>query len=206
MSEEITFRVVFWILLLFLFVFNRLVPALRANQSGQKLMPDHEAEVNEEKITFALRLILGLLIMAFLIVYAIYPSFMDRIHFNLPAWLRWLGVIITTLGLIFWIYSQRALDRYWSPQLQFQKQHKLVIAGPYRSVRHPIYSAMFVWVVGLAIFTANAGFALLAVLTIYFLNSRVPKEELMMTKQFGEEYERYVQNTGKFFPKFRWHF
>jgi protein-S-isoprenylcysteine O-methyltransferase Ste14 len=74
-------------------------------------------------------------------------------------------------------------------------------------VRHPIYAASFVWAIGLAVFTANAGFVFIAVLTIaFFLILRVPKEELLMTKQFGEEYRLYVQNTGKFFPKFRRHF
>lgn len=207
MSEELTFRIVFWLHLFILYISNRVVPALRAKQSGQKLMPNHEAVENEGKTNFILRLILFLPFIALLILYSIYPPFMDLIHLNLPTWLRWLGVLIASIGLIYWIYSQWVLGRYWSPQLQVQKEHKLVTVGPYRAVRHPIYAASFVWAIGLAVFTANAGFVFIAVLTIaFFLILRVPKEELLMTKQFGEEYRLYVQNTGKFFPKFRRHF
>jgi protein-S-isoprenylcysteine O-methyltransferase Ste14 len=51
---------------------------------------------------------------------------------------------------------------------------------------------MFIWVIGLSLFTANMIFALLAVLTISFLILRVPKEEKMMIEQFGDEYKKYM--------------
>jgi protein-S-isoprenylcysteine O-methyltransferase Ste14 len=62
---------------------------------------------------------------------------------------------------------------------------------------------MFIWVTGLALFTANCIFALLALLTIIGLILRVPKEEKMMTEQFGDDYKKYIQITGRFFPRFR---
>jgi protein-S-isoprenylcysteine O-methyltransferase Ste14 len=61
---------------------------------------------------------------------------------------------------------------------------------------------MFIWVIGLVIFTANWGFIVMAVLTIIMLIARVPKEEKMMIEQFGEEYKKYKGKTGRFFPKF----
>jgi protein-S-isoprenylcysteine O-methyltransferase Ste14 len=128
---------------------------------------------------------------------------MNIVHFDLPIWLRWSGTILAFIGVIFWIWSQAVLDKYWSPQLQIQKEHKIITTGPYRVIRHPIYTAMFIWVIGLSLFTANMIFALLAVLTISFLILRVPKEEKMMIEQFGDEYKKYMQNTGRFFPRFR---
>jgi protein-S-isoprenylcysteine O-methyltransferase Ste14 len=62
---------------------------------------------------------------------------------------------------------------------------------------------MFIWVIGLAIFTANIGFALIALLTIIGLILRVPKEEKMMIEHFGDEYKKYMQITGSIFPRFR---
>jgi protein-S-isoprenylcysteine O-methyltransferase Ste14 len=62
---------------------------------------------------------------------------------------------------------------------------------------------MFIWVIGLALFTANLVFALMALLTITVLILRVPKEEKMMIEQFGDEYKKYMQITGRFFPRFR---
>ena len=95
------------------------------------------------------------------------------------------------------------LGKYWSPQLQVQKEHKIITSGPYRVIRHPIYTAMFIWVIGLALFTASLVFALLALLTIIVLILRIPKEEKMMIEQFGDEYKKYMQITGRFFPRFR---
>ncbi len=76
-------------------------------------------------------------------------------------------------------------------------------AGPYKVMRHPIYTAMFIWVIGLGLFTANIVFVLLAVLTIIGLAARVPKEEKMMIEELGDEYKSYIMNTGRFFPRLR---
>jgi protein-S-isoprenylcysteine O-methyltransferase Ste14 len=203
MNDEMLFRIVFWVFLLFIIVFNRIIPALRAKKSEEKILPDKKAIKNEGKTTFFLRIILFVLFLAFLILYFIYPPFMNLIHFDFPIWLRWLGTLFAFIGVVLWIYSQAMLDKYWSPQLQVQNEHKIITSGPYRVIRHPIYTSMFIWVIGLAIFTANIGFALIALLTIIGLILRVPKEEKMMIEHFGDEYKKYMQITGSIFPRFR---
>lgn len=197
------FRIVFWVFLLFIIVFNRIIPALRAKKSEEKILPDKKAIKNEGKTTFFLRILLFVLLLAFLILYSIYPPFMNLIHVDFPIWLRWLGTLFAFIGVVLWIYSQAMLDKYWSPQLQVQNEHKIITSGPYRVIRHPIYTSMFIWVIGLAIFTANIGFALIALLTIIGLILRVPKEEKMMIEHFGDEYKKYMQITGSIFPRFR---
>ena len=203
MNDEMLFRIVFWIFLLFIIVFNRIIPALRAKKSEEKILPDKKAIKNEGKTTFFLRILLFVLLLAFLILYSIYPPFMNLIHVDFPIWLRWLGTLFAFIGVVLWIYSQAVLDKYWSPQLQVQNEHKIITSGPYRVIRHPIYTSMFIWVIGLAIFTANIVFALIALLTIIGLILRVPKEEKMMIEQFGDEYKKYMQITGSIFPRFR---
>jgi protein-S-isoprenylcysteine O-methyltransferase Ste14 len=202
-NEELFFRIVFWTFLFFVIVFNRIIPALRAKKSKGKILPDKKAIKNEGKITFLLRIILFVLFIAFLILYSIYPPFMKLIHIDFPIWLRWVGTLFAFIGCTFWIYSQVVLDKYWSPQLQVQREHKIVTAGPYKIIRHPIYTAMFIWVIGLALFTANMVFVLLALLTIIGLILRVPKEEKMMFEKFGDSYKKYMEITGRFFPKIR---
>jgi protein-S-isoprenylcysteine O-methyltransferase Ste14 len=53
----------------------------------------------------------------------------------------------------------------------------------------------------LALVTANWVFVLFAVAVIAGLASRVPREEQMMIKEFGEQYEAYMQKTGRFLPR-----
>jgi protein-S-isoprenylcysteine O-methyltransferase Ste14 len=203
MNEEMPFRIVFWVFLLLVIVSNRIIPALRVKKSGGKILPDKKAILHEGKATFFLRILLFMVLLTYLFLYSIYPPFMNMIHFEFPIWLRWLGTLFAFIGVGFWIYSQALLDKYWSPQLQIQKEHRIVISGPYRVIRHPIYTAMSIWAIGLALFTANMVFTVLAVLTIIGLILRVPKEEKMMIEQFGEEYKKYIQSTGRYFPRFR---
>jgi protein-S-isoprenylcysteine O-methyltransferase Ste14 len=138
MKEELLFRIIFLAFILIIIITNRILPAVRARKCKQKMLPDDQASKNEGKVTLLFRMLLFLAIVAFLTLYTIYPPFMDIIHIPFPVWLRWLGTFLSIIGVIFWIYSQAVLDKYWSPQLQIQKDHKLVTSGPYKLIRHPI--------------------------------------------------------------------
>jgi len=93
------------------------------------------------------------------------------------------------------------LGTEWSPQLQLREKHHLITTGPYNQIRHPIYTSLFVYTTSLALVTANVAFAVLTLAVIAVFSIRVPKEEEMMIKEFGEEYKAYMQRTGMFFPK-----
>jgi protein-S-isoprenylcysteine O-methyltransferase Ste14 len=106
---------------------------------------------------------------------------------------------LASLGFLAW--TQAALGKEWSPQLQLREEHHLVTTGPYARIRHPLYTAGLGYVTSLALLTANWVFIVFAVVVIVFLAARVPKEEKMMIEEFGEEYKIYIQRTGRFFPK-----
>jgi len=201
MSDELIFQIFFWVLLLMIIIFNRIIPAIQAKKSGTELWLDKEAIKNEGNALVMLRIISGILLFTFVCIYSFYPSLSDTFQFYLPLWLRWIGAIIATVGVLFWIYAQSVLDRNWSGNLKIQKEHKLVTTGPYRRIRHPIYAAMLLWSAGLALFTTNIFFVFLLMLIIIFLSSRVPKEEKIMIEHFGDEYIKYMEKTGRYLPK-----
>lgn len=201
MGDELIFRVIFWVLLLVIFIFNRIIPAIKAKKSGTKLWLDKEAIKNEGNVLVMVRIISGIILFIFICIYSFYPALSDRFQFYLPVWLRWLGTIIATVGVLFWIYAQSVLDRNWSGNLKIQKEHRLMTAGPYGRIRHPIYAAMILWSAGLALFTANVFFVLLFLLVVFFLFSRVPKEEKIMIEHFGDDYIKYMEKTGRYLPK-----
>ena len=121
--------------------------------------------------------------------------------FPLPAWLRWAGFALGLLSVVFWTWTQVTLDTQWSAQLQLTKEHHLITTGPYARIRHPLYAAMFGWSIALALLTANWIFIGIAILSIAGTVRRVPKEEQMMLEAFGDEYQAYMQHTGRFFPR-----
>lgn len=200
MTTESIFRVAFWVLLAGVLVM-RLVFAVRVRRAGERLMPDQKAVEREGRVMFASRVLLFFVLIGWLVLYTIDPPWMEALSIPFPDWLRWVGFALGLASLGLWTWAQVALGKEWSPQLQLREEHLLVTAGPYARIRHPIYTAMIGYGIGLVLVTANWVFAAFAVLVIAGLLARAPKEEQMMIEEFGEQYEAYMQRAGRFFPK-----
>lgn len=117
-----------------------------------------------------------------------------------PA-LAWLGTL-TFLGALWLFYAtHKTLGRNWSDSLEVRESHTLVTGGPYRLVRHPMYSAFFLWALAQALLLPNwvAGFSGLVGFGILYLG-RVAHEERLMLETFGEPYRRYMGRTARVIP------
>jgi len=115
--------------------------------------------------------------------------------------LAWLGSFFATAALGVFHLTHRALGRNWSISLDVRENHELVTEGIYRRVRHPMYSAFWMWAIAQALLLPNwiAGFAgLVGFGTLYF--GRVAREEQMMLETFGDSYKAYMARTGRVFP------
>jgi len=199
MTTGSVFRVAFWVLFVGVFAM-RIYFALRVRQAGERVMPDRQAIEREGRAMFAVRVLMFFLLLAWLALYAINPPWMGVLSVPFPVWLRWVGFVLGLASLEFWAWTQVALGKEWSPQLQLREEHHLVTTGPYARIRHPLYTAMIGYGISLALVTSNWVFVVLAAAAIAGLFARVPKEEQMMIKEFGEEYKAYMQRTGRFFP------
>ena len=201
MTTETVFRLAFLVLFLALLAM-RIYFMLQVRRSGGRIMPDDKAIEREGgRGVFIIRVTVFVLLIAFLVMYIIGMEWTDAFSFPLPDWLRWAGFGLGLFSVAFWTWAQIHLDTQWSAQLQLRQEHHLVTTGPYASIRHPLYSAMFGWAVALGLLTANWIFVALAALSIAGTVARVPKEEQMMIEAFGEEYINYMKRTGRFFPK-----
>lgn len=201
MDQQTIFRIAFVILLAGLLVM-RVYFMGKVRRAGERLMPDREAVRREGGgAVLAVRILVFLVLVAFLAMYIIGMTWIEACAFTLPAWLRWIGFVLGLLSLLFWTWTQVTLDTRWSAQLQLRSGHRLVTDGPYARIRHPLYSAMFAWAISLVLLTANWVFAGLAVLSIAGTMVRVPKEERMMLDAFGDEYRAYMRRTGRYFPR-----
>ena len=115
--------------------------------------------------------------------------------------LAWLGSFFAIAALGMFYLTHRALGRNWSISLDVRENHQLVTNGIYRRVRHPMYSAFWLWAIAQALLLPNwiAGFAGLAGFGILFFG-RVAREERMMLQTFGDSYREYMARTGRVFP------
>jgi protein-S-isoprenylcysteine O-methyltransferase Ste14 len=118
-------------------------------------------------------------------------------------WLEALGIALTLAGFAFAIWARIHLGRNWSSSVTSKVQHELIRSGPYRWVRHPIYSGLLLALFGTALVRGElrAVFSLVLVYAAWKLKSRV--EEQMMTSTFGPEYTAYAGATGALFPRLR---
>jgi protein-S-isoprenylcysteine O-methyltransferase Ste14 len=121
---------------------------------------------------------------------------------SLPIWVRLLGAALgfASIPLLFWVHH--SLGKQFSGLLQLETEHQLVMHGPYRWVRHPMYTDFYIGALGLLLLTANAlvGGVWLGTLTLMMV-IRTHKEEAMMVNQFGDAYRAYIERTGRYLPK-----
>ncbi len=136
------------------------------------------------------------------LVYGFTP-WMDGAHVPIPDAVRWpLGVLfnLAAFGLFVWIH--RALGRNWSGILEVRENHQLVTDGPYRWVRHPMYSTFFLFCLAQFTLSANWLVGLISFLTMaFFYLQRVHDEEGMLLGQFGDAYRHYMKRTGRLLPR-----
>lgn len=132
-----------------------------------------------------------------------FSRWVDFGHLALPSWIRWtFGGLALLLYLILFSWAHVALGKHWSGLLEIHQDHVLVTHGPYRFIRHPMYSAFFLSAIGFFLLSANwfiAALYLSAVAFMYF--DRVSSEEAMMVERFGDSYKQYMITTGRLCPR-----
>jgi len=117
------------------------------------------------------------------------------------AWVREAGVALTAAGLLFAIWARLYLGTNWSGTVTVKVGHELVRSGPYRWVRHPIYSGLLLASLGTA---AERGemrgvFAVAFIFAGFWMKLRT--EERFMADVFGSKYAEYKRDTGALIPR-----
>jgi protein-S-isoprenylcysteine O-methyltransferase Ste14 len=110
------------------------------------------------------------------------------------------GFAVAAMGLFVAIWARRHLGRYWSGEITIKVEHQLVRSGPYRLLRHPIYTGLLAMYAGTAVVTgtwlALAGFAI-AVIAYW---RKVQLEEANLRLAFGLDYDAYRRETWALVP------
>jgi len=112
----------------------------------------------------------------------------------------WPGVVLIVAGLAFAVWARRRLGRNWSGTVQVKQDHQLIRDGPYRFVRHPIYTGILMAFLGSAIVVGH-WWGLLAVLIAFgSFWRKLTVEERFMRETFGSMYEEYRARTAALIP------
>ena len=111
------------------------------------------------------------------------------------------GLTLNALGLVLAIWARRCLGRFWSGNITIKVEHQLVRNGPYRILRHPIYTALLLLYLGTAIVCGELHALLgLAVAIAAFLR-KIRLEEANLLRAFSAGYREYRGETWALIPR-----
>jgi protein-S-isoprenylcysteine O-methyltransferase Ste14 len=156
----------------------------------------------EKPFPVAVRLVLALPLYGAIFSYLINPRWMEWASFALPEWARWVGVALGLLmvPMAYWVFS--SIGRNVSETVLTKEHHELVTHGPYRWIRHPLYTMGIALIIAIGLMAANwfiLLFALIGIIAIRLVV--VPIEEQALLAKFGDEYRDFMGSTGCLLPR-----
>jgi protein-S-isoprenylcysteine O-methyltransferase Ste14 len=157
------------------------------------------AESSESKASRIFHLIVlnaGVLLLIFSFTI---PGFSKRILPARPV-LQGMGLAIEVAGFALAVWARRALGSNWSGEVRIATDHQLVRTGPYRWIRHPIYTAVLTMYLGILIVSAEVHAIIgLAIIVLAYLR-KIRMEETILAAQFGEEFASWRKTTWALAP------
>jgi protein-S-isoprenylcysteine O-methyltransferase Ste14 len=151
-------------------------------------------QVNERATFFALFISGSLVVTLALVEYLVRGT-----GFHAPPFIA--GLVVAGSAFLIRAAAVRALGRMWSVHIEIRREHELVRNGPFGWVRHPIYLAAILELVG-AMLLMNSVYTWI-VFVFFFIPSlfaRIRLEERAMVAQFGDAYLRYRKTTPAVLP------
>jgi protein-S-isoprenylcysteine O-methyltransferase Ste14 len=110
------------------------------------------------------------------------------------------GLAVAVFGAALAIFSRVLLGRNWSAEVQLKQGHELITIGPYRLVRHPIYTGLLLLFLGNAVMVGDwRGQLAVAIVFVSFWR-KLRLEEKWLTEHFGEPYRLYQARTKALIP------
>jgi len=118
-------------------------------------------------------------------------------------WLRLIGALLVYISLMINLYGRVVLQSNWSNQIRIREDHHIVTDGPFKFVRHPLYTTTILMIYGAAMCYSN--YVVIILNTLIFIpvmKYRAKQEEVELVK-YLEGYSDYQDNVGMLFPKRR---
>jgi protein-S-isoprenylcysteine O-methyltransferase Ste14 len=110
-----------------------------------------------------------------------------------------LGALAAAIGIACAVWARRHLGRNWSGTITLKQDHTLIRSGPYRIVRHPIYSGLLLALVGTAAAIGEIRGVLAVACALVGVLRKIHVEEQRMSETFAE-YRQYQKETAALIP------
>jgi len=177
--------------------------AVRGYYQSQILRDKREVHIQEGRISLTAGSLAALTTIVFGAEYIFFRGF-SRFAYRLPYpnWLRWLGAPALVLGVGLLWSAHHHLGKSFHSLVVSKEAQTLVETGPYRWIRHPIYTAYLVSYVSGGLLAGNLVLTLVpAAFYAVLVAIRLRDEEKVLVNLFGQEYVAYQKRTGKLLPR-----
>lgn len=175
------------------------ISAFRRRQARQQ--SGTIARASEPAALVAARLLVALPLFGGVFAYVVNPAWMAWASLDVPLWVRWVGVLLgaeTVFG-VYWTLT--ALGKNVSETVLTKTTHQLVTHGPYRWIRHPLYTVGVMLFTSIGLMAANAFILSSAVVVLVAVRLVIiPREEANLVAAFGDAYRDYQRGTGAMWP------
>ncbi|HVT32998.1 MAG TPA: isoprenylcysteine carboxylmethyltransferase family protein [Rhodanobacteraceae bacterium] len=160
------------------------------------------AKADARREHYALRLahILPLVVAALLLWIPVFPGVLGKRFLPATPAVFWVGAALVAIGLGLAIRARRVLGRNWSGIVTVKEDHELVREGPYRWVRHPIYTGLLAAFAGSAIARGEWRGLVAVALVFAAFWFKLRREERWMIETFGAAYLRYRAEVRALIP------
>lgn len=135
-----------------------------------------------------------------MLAYPRWPAPMNWLIVSHTALILALGTAVCIYGLAFTIWARRTLAGNWSSDVTFKQGHELVRTGPYRLVRHPIYTGLLIMSLGTAIVVGQLHCWLSIPVSLFGFWIKLSQEERLLLRHFPGEYPAYQKQVKALLP------
>jgi protein-S-isoprenylcysteine O-methyltransferase Ste14 len=110
------------------------------------------------------------------------------------------AAILCVCGLGLCLWARAVLGRNWSGTVTLKENHELIVRGPYRLVRHPIYTGLLAMLIATAIEQGHIAGMIGVVLVFASFWIKLSYEEELMVNQFPDQYPAYRERVKRIIP------
>src|SRR5262249_51604315 len=115
---------------------------------------------------------------------------------------RVVGMAVDLAGAVLLAWASVLLGRLMIHEAAVRVDHALIESGPYRFVRHPVYAGYLALLLGSGVASLNVCLWLLWPVALLGILIQTGSEEQLLGEKFGQDYGRYVRQTGRLVPRF----
>ena len=168
----------------------------RADREGGRVSRHEEPTYVRLGLSFS-----GLMGFGGLLAYFAFPSVLEPTLVQVPTALRWLGLALALTSALGTVWIFRTLGNNVTRTVVAREGATLVTTGPYRYVRHPLYTNGALAFTALSLVTRSWWFVAFVLVGCLLLAIRTRQEEAHLEERFGDAWRRYAARTGRFLPR-----